>query len=279
MRASLRLRPAPLVAVVALVALAACSSGGDDPVDVVRAAPEKTIDAGTARVAINIAVASTGTTGAVTGEGAFDLQEGRGAFSLNLGAFGASFGATTLDAVLEGSTIFVRVPPQLAAAAGNKQWVRIDLSTLSQQTGVDIGSLGQLQSVDPSQALRFLEGAVDDMEEVGEEPVRGEQTTHYRGTVDLRRASAEVDADARAAVDQAIESLGTSTFPADVWVDDEGRLRKLSFEIARTDAGPQSAGRVELELYDFGTDVNAQPPPADQTTDLTSLFAGTPGRR
>ncbi len=270
---------AAVVALVALVALAACSSGGDDPVDVVRAAPEKTIDAGTARVAINISFASTGTTGAVTGEGAFDLQDARGAFTLNLGAFGASFGATTLDAVLDGSTIFLKVPPQLTAAAGNKQWVRIDLATLSQQTGIDIGSLGQLQSVDPGQALRFLEGAVDDMEEVGEEPVRGEQTTHYRGTVDLRRASAEVDADARAAVDQAIESLGTSTFPADVWVDDEGRMRKLSFQIARSDGGPQTAGRLELELYDFGTEVDAQPPPPDQTGDITSFFAGTPGRR
>lgn len=267
-----------LAAAVALVLLAACSSGGgDDAVDVVRAAPEKTIDAGTARVAINITIASAGATGAVGGEGAFDLKEGRGALSLNLGAFGASFGASTLDAVLDGSTIFVKVPPQLASAS--KPWVRIDLATLSQQAGVDIGSLGQLQSIDPSQALRFLEGAVDDMEEVGEERVRGDGTTHYRGTVDLRKARDEVDADARPAVDQAIESLGTSTFPADVWVDEDGRLRKLSFEIARTDSGPSSAGRVELELYDFGTTVQAQVPPADQVTDFTSLFAGTPGRR
>ncbi|MFP5318131.1 MAG: LppX_LprAFG lipoprotein [Acidimicrobiia bacterium] len=268
-----------LAAAVALVLLAACSgSGGDDAADVVRAAPEKTIDAGTARVAINITFASTGATATVGGEGAFDLQDGRGALSLDLGALAATFGASTLDAVLDGSTIYVKTPAQMAAAA-TKPWIRIDLGTLGQQAGVDIGSLGQLRSVDPSQALRFLEGAVDDMEEVGEEPVRGEATTHYRGTVDLRKARDEVDADARPAVDQAIESLGTSTFPADVWVDDEGRLRKLAFEIARTDSGPSSAGRVELELYDFGTTVDVQIPAADQTTDFTSLFAGTPGRR
>ena len=273
MRVALR----SMAAAMALALLAACSGGGDDAVDVVRAAPEKTIDAGSAKVAINISVASAGTAGAVTGEGAFDLANGRGTMTLNLGAFGATFGASSLEAVLDGSTIFVKLPPQLATAA--KPWVRIDLATLSQQAGVDIGSLGQLQSIDPSQALRFLEGAIDDMEKVGEEQVRGEGTTHYRGTVDLRKARDEVDADARPAVDQAIESLGTSTFPADVWIDDDGRLRKLGFEIARTDSGPSSAGRVELELYEFGTQVNASPPAANQVTDLTSLFAGTPGRR
>jgi hypothetical protein len=270
-------RAAAVVAVLALGLLGACRAGGDDPVDVVRAAPQKTLDAGSARAAITISLASAGATGAVTGEGVFDLRAGRGSLNLDLGAFGATFGASTLDAVLDRNTIFVQLPPQLATVAG-RTWVRIDLAALSQQAGLDIGSLGQLQSVDPSVALRFLEGAASDMREVGEERVRGAQTTHYRGTIDLRRAASEVDAGTRPAVEQAIESLGTSTIPADLWIDGEGRLRKLAFDIVRTDAGPQTAGRVELELYDFGTAVDVRPPPADQVTDLTALLAGPPGR-
>lgn len=266
-----------LAAALCLTVLAACSGGGEDAAEVIRAAPQKTIDAGSARVTINATVSSGGTSQSFGGDGVFDLGEGRGMFTVNLGAFGATLGAGTLEAVFAGGTIYVKLPASLTTAG--KPWVRIDLASLSQQSGVDIGSLGQLRSIDPSQALRFLEGAVDDMKKVGEERVRGAETTHYRGTVDLRQASAALDGDAKAAVDQAIESLGTSTLPADVWIDDEGRMRKLSFETANTESGAQTTGRVELELYDFGVSVTAEPPPASQTTDFTSLFAGTPGRR
>jgi hypothetical protein len=176
--------------------------------------------------------------------------------------------------VLDTDGIFVKLPPNVIP--GSKPWVRLDFSALSQQAGISLGSLGQLRSADPSQALEFLKGAVGDMRKVGTETVRDAQTTHYAGTLDLKKASSNVSADVKPAVDQAISSLGTSKLPADVWLDDQGRVRKLHLQAGGTAQATAPAGTVELELYDFGTPANVQPPPADQVTDLSNIFGSLP---
>ena len=119
-----------MAAVLALAVLAACGGGGGaDAAEVVREAPEKTAAAGSARVALNITFSSAGTSAAVAGEGVVDLDEGRGALALNLGSLGAEFGASNVDAVLDRTGIFVKLPPNLASAA--KPWIKLDLATLS----------------------------------------------------------------------------------------------------------------------------------------------------
>lgn len=262
--------------IVAAVILAGCGGGGNGARagERVRATPDKTLAAGTARVALNVGFSASGVSGAVKGDGLVDLTNRRGALTLDLGALGGSFGSGTVDTVLDGDGIFVKLPS--AVLPGNKPWLRLNLATLSQQAGLNLGSLGQLQSADPSQALQFLKGAEDDMRKVGADKVRGASTTHYRGTVDLRKAAATLSPEAQQTVDQAISSLGTSTFPADVWIDGEGRMRKMSFRLDPDGSGPSQASTVEFELFDFGVKADVQPPPPDQVTDLADVFGGLP---
>lgn len=255
-----------VVAVVAGIALVAgCSSGGDDPGQVVRAAATKTAAAESSRLALTVDVHSGAQTGTVTAEGAFDYGNRRGRMTMDLSSVAGAMGLGTVEAIVDGPVLYMKFPAAIAAQLpGGKSWVKIDVEAAGKQAGLDMSQLSDLQQGDPTQALQYLRGASDDVTKVGEEEVRGAHTTHYTATLDLEKAASSLSGAARKAYDDAVAKLGTSTLPADVWVDDAGRARKLTFR--------QSAADVTLELFDFGVDVATAPPPADQVVDLASIL-------
>lgn len=141
---------------------------------------------------------------------------------------------------------------------------------------------------DPSQQLAYLKGVSDSVEELGEEEVRGESTTHYRAEVDLERAAEQQGPEARRAYEQMAQQIGTSTLPVDVWLDGDGLIRRFEMTM-NVPLPPQGApsngaqptvsqgeteGRITIveELYDFGVPVNVEPPPEDQITDMSELM-------
>jgi hypothetical protein len=56
--------------------------------------------------------------------------------------------------------------------------------------------------------------------------------------------------------------------PADAWIDQQGRLRKMHYTVSVKSRDEATPGRMTiettLELYDFGVEVNVTPPPANQ---------------
>jgi hypothetical protein len=119
--------------------------------------------------------------------------------------------------------------------------------------------------------LRFLAGVNGKVDTVGKETVRGAGTTHYRTTLDLAKAAKAAGSDG-AGLTQLTQQLGTSSLPTDVWVDVDGRLRRLRYAVD-VKGGAPAATRIEvsMELFDFGTAVTVTPPPADQVADAGGL--------
>lgn len=252
-----------LVGVLAAMALlvGACGSGGDDPAQIVRAAASKTEAADSSRLAVTVDVRQGAQQGAVTAEGAFDYRTRRGRMSMDIPGFGA------IDAIADGSVLYMKFPAALAQQLpGGKPWVKLDVEAAARQSGFDLSELSQVQQGDPTQALQYLRGASDEVKKIGEEDLRGAHTTHYTATLDLKKAASSLSGARRAAYDKAIAKLGTASLPADVWIDDAGRARKLSFT--------QDAAEVTLELYGFGVEVDAAPPPASDVVDLAELLGG-----
>jgi hypothetical protein len=131
-------------------------------------------------------------------------------------------------------------------------------------------------TVDPSAQLHML-AAVADAEVVGEEEVRGVETTHYRGNYDVARALRG----ARGLQQTALRSsLGAAAdvpeATYDVFLDDAGRLRKLTqtVEVAATAArgGSPATVTTTLELYDFGITVMVMAPPGNKVRDGAPLL-------
>jgi hypothetical protein len=183
-------------------------------------------------------------------------------------------GGLSIEVVLDKATIYEHIP-QLASAIGGKQWFKIDLASLGKAVGASgLGNAFQGQTSDPTAGLNFLRGASGPITTVGDESVRGVATTRYRTTVDPNKAMAQLGADERGIVQQMLKQLGTS--PVDVWIDGQGRVRRVQNSLSFSTSGPSTNGLKSLasttEFYDFGTPVTITVPPANQVADFSELF-------
>lgn len=243
------------------------------------AAPGATIEAGSARIAIDAAVQGQ-TRGTFAGEGAFAFKTEKGRLELDLGPLGLA-GASETEVLLDGDVVYLKLGAALPGL-GQRPWVRIDLGTLTGGQGDGIEALRQLRANDPRAVINELRGATGDAEKLGTEAVRGTDTTHYRATVDLDKAAAASPASVRDDLAEVARQLGTSKLAMEAWLDDGGRIRRLQYtiDLAELDEEAPAKGNgtgtvvATLELFDFGTDVAVELPAEDQTTDLAQLLGG-----
>jgi hypothetical protein len=216
----------------------------------------------------------------ISAEGAFDYGAKQGSMAMSI-QDPDSGQRIEIQMVFAGLVIYERLPSELASQLpGGKAWIKLDLEALGSMTGVDLGSLADASSSDPTQALQFLEGASGEVTKVGTDTIRGDATTHYRATLDLEKAAEGLSADARTAYEQAVKGLGTTTLPADVWIDTEGRLRRMEYALDESAFGASAAPgaldtvRFAMELYDFGVPVSVETPDPSEVTDLSELLGG-----
>jgi hypothetical protein len=264
----------PLVILLTAVVLFGPACGGDggrEPVAVLASASTKTVDAKSSRVALTVDIEDTTAAGGkrtLGGEGAFDFSTGHGTLAMDTAGLGLPGLSGTINVVSLGEVFYIQIP---SGFLPGKPWLKLDLATLGQSAGLDLGGLQQLGSNDPSANLRFVRGA-QDVEEKGKAKVRGVDTTQYHFTVDLEKAKAEVPADLHDDIDRLIEQLGQPTYPADAWVDGDDQIRRLRLSIPGK--GAVGASVVTQEFYDFGVEVKAEAPPADQVSDFAELLQG-----
>jgi LppX_LprAFG lipoprotein len=232
------------------------------------AAGQKTSASQSARVAFR-ATFTGATDGEMTGEGVIADHKGR--LTMDLGGL-AGLGSGQAEIVFDGLVYYVKLPPgsgvQLPAG---KEWFKLDVAKLGRSQGLDLSQLGQLNQGDPSQALDLLQGASRDFHRVGSAEVRGESTTHYKGTIDLQQVVAEAAPDVKEVYRRLLQLSGADTVPMDVWIGDDGYVRKMRF----TEQVGESSVTVDEELYDFGTDEQVTVPSDDEVIDITALLGNS----
>jgi len=288
----------PLALVLALAVVAAGCGGAAAPDGVrlsVAEAARKTSSVGTYKTELQITMSMPGVSGAIelTATGEVDTEAKRQAMSMDLsailGALGGTGGATELkpddlriDMVMDGLTMYMRMPPPLMGAiAEGKQWLKMNVAALAKQQGTDLSSmLGQSYS-DPSQFLDYLTSASGPVEELGREEVRGVDTRHVRAALDLEKYVAGLDADTREKIGPVVEQfrqlIGGEKPVLEAWVDDEGLVRRIAMDMsfAVPAGGGDSSVGMTMDLFDFRADVYVEIPPADQVFDATDLARTT----
>lgn len=288
-RGRLRRRSALVAPAIAatLTAGALAGCGGEDAQVAIAEAAERTAAVDSARVSVEGTIEGAGLPEPSTFEasGVVDnvAQTGR----LEFGEFEVpGAGALPPDAV-EGEvlfdelTIYLRFPVLLGQLPGGKEWLKLDLSEALSGEGVDLGQLSQIGQSNPTDSLRQLEAVSEDLEEVGEEDVGGVSTTHYEATVDLNRYPDLVPEEQRAGVEESVANLieltGAEQIPVEVWIDEEGLVRRFSQSYSYEDpnAGEVSQSQT-IEFDDFGVDVDVELPPEDDVFDATDLAAQAP---
>jgi hypothetical protein len=228
-----------------------------DPVAAVRDSADKTRAAGTSRLEMVVNATAQGQKVNITAKGAFDYRKSVGEMELTLPS-GTGLGDGAIRQIITQNALYMGGIPTVP----DGKWVEVPIDKL------DVSGGSGLISNDPSAALELVRGASDDVKAVGKTAVRGEQTTHYRGTLDLAKAVANAPATARDQVKQYLTRSGGTAVPFDLYVDDAGRLRKLvqrfAFDAPGGAGGAGGAGGVKmtmtLEMYDYGTEVNVKAP-------------------
>ena len=179
----------------------------------------------TARVEMTMTLTGQETL-SVTGIGVVDLAGGQMSMSLKGTANGRP---VSIDARLVGNTIYSRT---------DRDWLSEPVDDQDEFTP------------NPASYLAYLQGASDDVHEIGPAVLRGVDTTEYGANIDLTRARARArTSEQRLVFSHALELFGAVKMPAKVWIDTDGRLRKMQVELdlapALRRAGEQRHGKSE----------------------------------
>lgn len=284
-----RVRAAVGMAALA-VAAGACSGGSSstrnstslstrDPVRLVASSADAASNAKSARMSLSMSFASGARSGSFTADGAFDFPARAGTMTIDMSSLGLPGASGRIEmrmvdgvAYMDMSSLAGAAGSDLAQVLGGKHWFKLDISGLA---GPSSGSgLGNLGMSDPSSMLDALRGVSNDVKQVGTDTARGVETTHYAMTLDMAKALERTPGQFRAQAGSALKTLGTGSIPADLWIDAQGRPRKLVVQLDSVRAPDVSAVAMTMELYDYGTAVAVQAPPVDDTVDMSGMVGG-----
>lgn len=270
--------------VVSLLCLAACATvvagcGGDTlSLDPVASAATKTSETQSSRVAFTATMNIDGVGGtAFSGAGIFDGRTRSGALSMRFQlppAAQAQLGAVdpSMEMIMDGrhGLVMYMRSPLFARVAGDR-WIKVDLNKLAKKQGVDLNTLMDANQADPSQTLGMLKASTD-AHPIGYDRIRGVFTTHYKLRLDLSEL-AKHNANLRRMLDAMLKVTGITSFPAEAWIDDAGRVRRLKIDMSFT--GPMGgAFRMTMteDLFAFGVKVDVRPPDPSHVVDAASLL-------
>ncbi len=204
--------------------------------------------------------------------------------------YGRSRSDYVTEAPLESRTITIG-DVTYARAAGEadpalpegKRWLRTDGDMLESQFEEsefvsEDGRTSTMVFVDapsvrtPDGYLAELEAVTDELRTVRREEVRGVPTTRLRAAVHERRATRhqlETAGWKQANIERYLESLLDSTTAVEVWVDDDGLVRRIVEEVTApagfaAPGAPMPTYVTTTEFFDFGVEADIEAPPADE---------------
>ncbi len=287
-------------AITALGALAALVTGGVavsgcgasatlDPV--ARAAEVSSQQAG-ARISLTMRLASPALPRggfSVTANGYVDERNRSGEMSMDLSNIpGASAlsggGAGAVRMIFQYPVIYMNMPFLAGKLPEGKTWMKLDLTKAAQSAGIDLSQLSSLNQTDPTQFLEYLRASSGGVAVVGSESVDGVPTTHYRATLKLSNILGRLPSNEQAAAKAALEKLAAGgAIPVDVWVDVQGRVRRIQLSIGAsvptgTSGGVAGAttsigGTTTIDFTSYGPVPQIILPPAGEVFDASALAA------
>lgn len=256
----------------------------EDSLARVQGAAAKVTEARTARISMTMTTTFAGeqvAAGTATTQGVYDYAANKGQLDTTVKTAGLPFRVTERTLVI-GSTTYLKLPDMPEGPEEpppgvppipeehHKPWMKVEFpKELAGENpfGPGFGPIPDDNGADPTQALSYLKSATTKVERVGSEQVRGTPTTRYAATFDAAKLAAHAPEEFQGFVDD----MGLSfPKPADVWIDEQGRLRKIQYamtlKLPKEEGAPATTMTIEttLELYDFGVAVNVTPPPANQ---------------
>ncbi len=190
------------------------------------------------------------------------------------------FGDEPLHFRFVGDTAYLSGPLITALLAVDTTWISF-AATLDESSHA-VGALGMSQFKSHDDILAFLDD-VYSVEDLGTEAVRGVDTTHYGGVIALATLIEQLNPEEFAQIEASLginleEHLGDA--PLDIWIDDEGYIRRILLVTDFSDFGgvgrytEETVGAITLsyEVYDVGESILIEAPPLSDVTSFDDAF-------
>ncbi len=244
-----------------MVGAAADTRTAREAVELLRQVPDLLAEAGSSRARTAVELASGGTRITIRGEGGFDYRRRAGELAVTLpsGTGGGGAGRPPVTELFLPGELYMKnrgegVPPD--------KWVRLDVSSIHD------GNLVTGGATDPITAAELLRG-VQQADDLGEVEVEGEILRRFHGITDIAAAAeAAGSRESREQLAAAVDGFTDTAVRFDAYLDDDGLLRQVRHHFSFAPTSPQPDGLpVQVisttVLYDFGTPVVIEMPPAE----------------
>ena len=252
-----------VVAAVLMACATGCSGSGAtlddaraaDPVAALRRAADALEDAGSSKARTSMEMATGGTRVTIRGEGVYDFRERLGRLKVMLPQDPAGTSEhRPITELLAPGALFMK---NRGAGVPADKWVRVDTATLSD------GNLVTGGATDPLAAAEVLRGTRT-ATYVGTTELAGTEVRHYRGTADLAAAAKHASGANKGVLAAAAKGFATAAVPFDVYLDDQGRIRKIRHRFSFVNGQRQGTVAVASTtlLYDFGIATDVRLPAA-----------------
>ena len=258
------------------VALVTASGCGAEPV---KHAAEAVDDTGTIMAALARATDRTEQLGSAEVSMTTDLGNGHPVPMAGTYSWGDGFAydvemdtkATQLQDVQDAPTIrmlfvdgdyYYDVDPQPSGPLKGKEWMKLDGSVVFGEKGAQAFG-GNTSGGSPSATMRSLKYA-QDVEDLGEQTLSGQRTTHYRAVIDTSRLGKLKDV--YGDEDNLFNSVtgGGSSIDMDVWVGAKDLPVRIKQKIGKM--------TVTMDFRKFGATADVKAPPAAQVADVSALI-------
>jgi len=263
---------------VSSVLLGDCAKGPAptpvNPRDAVLNAMTAVYEAGTLHEELKMSMSAAGQSLAISGEADLDNEHKRAHMTMDLGMLGGE-----MEILIDDGVMYMRSP--MFQDAGT-EWVKMDPSKMDPAAAAQFGGFGA-GTTDPSAFVGLFAG-VFDVKASGEQELKGVPTTHYVGTIDLKRVlkgfadvvGKDVDAATKVQLKTAVaqfESLGIQEkIPFEIWIDTDGlpRRQRITMDFGKLVPGAEEASmEMTVDFSGFGKPVHIQIPDPSEVTDMT----------
>jgi hypothetical protein len=214
-----------------------------------------------------ITMEATGGGQTMKGDGAFRVNGDDVAMKMAMDMAGQG----KLEFVIVDKAFFMKIPPELAAAAGgemptDKPWLKISADgtdPLSKMLGPMLNKLGD--SFDVSNTMDQIKNA-GEITKSAKETLDGAEVTHYWVKVDMvKAAQAQTDPELKKAAEEAAKTMPNKTVDMEIWIN------KDNLPVQMTMTMPVGAGQnmdMKMKYLDWGQPVDITAPPAAQVGTL-----------
>jgi hypothetical protein len=263
--------------VLAGSAVAGAQTGGAQAAERIAAAVDRTTEERSANMSMILDIDADGESARITAGGAIDFDGDRGILLMDFsGAPPFQLGAT-IEYRFIGGVVYADLAAFGDAAnelPEGKHWVRIKAQDLRGELGVT-GSGSHQKATSELESLR---GVSKDVEDIGIEDVHGYPATHYKATMDPKKAIERLPKKARRRIGKVLrQQLGDRPLPLEVWIDQQGRAVRTQLELNLANlpqakkAGQTGTMRETLEYFEFGAPFFVDAPQKAETVDFADV--------